>query len=214
MTTVGRGVAWVVSITAALALGVAGAILLRPQAGLQPPPLLSLEKMGHLASVKVNVADIVEFTENRTFDIPWSSWEFQYAGTKVLLIVKGDCLVGTDLRAGRYEGVDHAGRTATLVLPPPELLQARLNHAAPEQGGSRLYSVSNLGIEALIPGNSNRLKAIDAAMRIAQRKVEDAGRAPEVTRAARENAEALLRSSFAAVGWTISIKWQEPRTES
>ncbi|RPJ72767.1 MAG: hypothetical protein EHM24_08860, partial [Acidobacteria bacterium] len=85
MRTIGRGIAWGVSIAAVLALGVAGAILLRPQAGLQPPPLLTLEKMGHLASVKVNVADIVEFTESRTFDIPWSSWEFRYAGTKVLL---------------------------------------------------------------------------------------------------------------------------------
>ena len=212
MGSTGRGIAWIATVAAALALGVAGSFLLRPKVEPRPPALLSLENMGHLASVKVNVADIVEFTRSRTLDIPWSSWDLRYAGTRVLMIVKGDCLVGTDLRAGRYEGVDHAGRAATLVLPSPELLQARLNHAAPEQGGSRLYSVSNQGIEALIPGNSNRLKAIDAAMRIAQRKVEDAGRAPEVTRAARENAETLLKNSFAAVGWTISIKWQEPKT--
>jgi hypothetical protein len=93
--------------------------------------------MGHLVSVKVNVADIVEFTENRTFDIPWSSWEVRYAGTRVLLVVKGDCLVGTDLRAGRYEAIDRNGRTVTLVLPLPALLQARVNHAPAGEGGSR-----------------------------------------------------------------------------
>lgn len=193
---------------AALALGAAATLLLRPGEPL-PPPLLSLERMGHLASVRVNVADIVEFTEHRTFDIPWSSWQFRYAGTKVLLIVKGDCLVGTDLRAGRYDSVDRATRTVSLTLPAPEILQARLNHAPPEQGGSRLYSMSNQGIEALIPGSANRMKAIDAAMGIAQRKVEEVGKSPEVRRAAKENAEALLKASFAALGWTASIKWQD-----
>ncbi len=210
MGATGRAVAWIASITAALAVGAAGGIRLRPPSVVQPPPLLSLEKVGHLASVKVNVADIVEFTEHRTFDIPWSSWELRYAGTRVLLIAKGDCLVGTDLRAGRYESVDQADRTVTVVLPAPEILQARVNHAPAEQGGSRLYSVSNQGIEALIPGNANRLQAIDAAMRIAQRKVEEAGSSAEVLQAARENAEALLKGSFAALGWTATFKW-EPR---
>jgi multimeric flavodoxin WrbA len=77
-----------------------------------------------------------------------------------------------------------------------------------EQGGSRLYSVSNQGIEALIPGNANRLKAIDAAMQLAQQKVEEAGRSPDVLRAATENTEALLRSTFRAVGWTLVVRWE------
>ncbi|HSK11288.1 MAG TPA: DUF4230 domain-containing protein, partial [Vicinamibacterales bacterium] len=208
MGTAGRRVAWIASIGAALALGVVATSLLRPKEEL-PPPLLSLEEMGHLASVKVNVADIVEFTENRTFDIPWSSWEVRYAGTRVLLIVKGDCLVGTDLRAGRYESIDHANRTVTLVLPTPDILQARVNHSPPEQGGSRLYSLSNQGIEAFIPGNASRLKAVDAAMRIAQAKVEEAGRSPEVSRAAMQNAETVLTGSFTALGWTARIEWTE-----
>jgi len=208
MATTGRTVAWIASIGAALALGAALTLLFRPSADTLPPPLLSLDRMGHLASVRVNVADIVEFTEHRTFDIPWSSWQLNYAGTKVLLIVKGDCLVGTDLRAGRYESIDRAGRTASLVLPAPGILQARLNHAPPEQGGSRIYSVSNQGIEALLPGNATRVKAIEAAMQLAQRKVEEAGRSPEVIRAAKENVEALLRTSFNALGWTVAITWE------
>jgi hypothetical protein len=207
MATTGRVAGWVAAIGLALALGAAGGALLRPRSGPQPPPLLSLERMGHLVSVKVNVADIIEFTESRTFDIPWSSWDLHYAGTRVLLIAKGDCLVGADLRAGRYESIDEAARTVTLVLPSPALLQARVNHAPPEQGGSRLYSVSNVGIEALIPGTANRIKAIDAAMGIAQKKVEQAGASPEVQQAARENAEALLKSSFAALGWTATVRW-------
>jgi hypothetical protein len=211
MGPTGRRVAWIAAVVTALALGVALSLFLRSNGEPQPPALFSLEKMGHLVSVKVNVADIVEFTQDRTFDIPWSSWEVRYAGTRVLLIVKGDCVVGTDLRAGRYESVDRRGRTVTLVLPPPTILQARLNHAPAEQGGTRLYSVSNEGFEALIPGNANRMKAIDAAMAIGQRKVEEAGRSPDVLRAAKSNAEELLRNSFAALGWTVTIRWDEGR---
>ena len=198
-----------VLVLVAVALVLAAVFLFRPAREAPPPALLSLERMGHLVSVKVNVADIVEFTQNRTFDIPWSSWDLTYGGTRVLLILKGDCLVGTDLRAGRYESVDHRARTVTLVLPPPRLLQARVNHAPAAQGGSRLYSVSNQGIEALIPGNGNRIKAIDAAMEIAQRKVEEAGRSPDVLRAASENTETLLRSAFNALGWTLTVRWDD-----
>jgi hypothetical protein len=208
---VSRRAAWIASIVAALLAGVGATLVLRPAGEPRPRSLLSLEKMGHLASIKVNVADVVEFTESRTFNIPWTAWEVPYAGTTVLLIVKGDCLVGTDLRAGRYESVDREGRTVTLVLPPPDLLQARVNHGPAEQDGSRLYSVSNRGIEALIPGNANRMKAIDAAMRIAQSKVEEAGRATDVMNAARENAEALLKSSFSAIGWTLTVEWEDVR---
>ena len=210
MTTSGRRFAWLVSLTAVLLLGLAAGFLLRPRGEVLPPPLISLEKIGHLATVKVNVADIVEFTESRTFDIPWSTWQVPYAGTRVLLIVKGDCLVGTDLRAARYESVDQAARTVTLALPPPVLIQARVNHDPPERGGSRLYSISNQGIEALIPGNANRMKAIDAAMALAQRKVEEAGRSPDVMRAATDNTESILKNALGALGWTVTIRWKAP----
>jgi len=207
----GRRVTWILSVAAALALGAALTTIVRPRPEPQPPALLTLQDMGHLVSVRVNVADIVEFTESRTFDIPWSSWELKYAGTRVLLIAKGDCVVGTDLRAGRYESVDSAGRTATLVLPAPAVMQARLNHAPAEQGGSRLYSVSNQGIEALIPGTANRIRAIEGAMRIAQAKVEEAGRSPDVIQAARRNAETLLKGTLAALGWTVIVAWDDDR---
>jgi hypothetical protein len=58
------------------------------------------------------------------------------------------------------------------------------------------------------------MKAIDAAMTIAQRKVEEAGRSPDVLRAAKANAEQLLKGSFAALGWTVTIRWEEGRKPS
>lgn len=200
---------WILTVVAALAAGIGGTLLFGPKApGLPPPSLIALEKMGHLVSVKVNFADVIEFTENRAFDIPWTSWEVRYAGTKVLLVARGDCLVATDLRAARYEAIDAVNRTVTVVLPTPGVIQARVNHAPPEQGGSHVFALSNHGIEAIIPGSANRTKAIDAAMRVAQTRVEAAGKTAEVVATAKQNAELVLKSAFAALGWVASFKWQ------
>jgi hypothetical protein len=51
-------------------------------------------------------------------------------------------------------------------------------------------------------------------MTLAQKKVEDAGRSPDVVRAARQSAETVLRSSFAALGWTVSVRWEERKGPS
>ncbi len=198
---------WILVIVAAVALGAATTFLARPTSK-SPPPIHAIDEMGHLVSIRVNVADVVEFTEERSLGIPWTSWHLMYGGTKVLLIVKGDCLVGTDLRAAKYEAVDTVGRNVTVILPAPTVLQARVNHDSPENGGSRLYALSNQGIEAIIPGDSNRTRAIDGAMRVAQERVERAGRDAEVTRSAKQAAEAVVKAVFSATDWTAHIKWQ------
>ena len=209
MDTVNRfPLRWLLSLLVALALGFALHSWLSPQKQAAPPALISLERMGQLVSVKVNVADVIEFTENRTFDIPWSSWQVSYAGTRVLLIVKGDCLVATDLSAARYDAVDAEHRTVTIELPAPRVLQARLNHDDPSIGGSRLYSFSNEGLEALLPGNENRMHAINAAMQLGQARVEAAGRSASVVQAAKTNAELVVKGTYSALGWTATIHWR------
>src|SRR5262245_54344339 len=80
---------WLLSITAAAVIGAGTTLWMKKEA--LPPPLISFEKMGHLVSLKVSYSDVVEFTESRSFEIPWLQWELPYAGTKVLLIAKGDC---------------------------------------------------------------------------------------------------------------------------
>jgi hypothetical protein len=124
------------------------------------------------------------------------------------MIAKGDCSVATDLRSASYEAVDPVNHRVTVILSAPITLQPRLNHAPPAQGGSRLYAMSNKGLEAIIPGDSTRTKAIDSAMALAQRKVEEACSAPDMVSAAKVGAESILRSSFGAVGWNASIKWK------
>src|SRR6478735_3881464 len=86
------------TIIGAIALGVLGMWLFGANSRKGPPPqpaLISLEKMGHLVSVKVNYANVIEYTEKMAQDIPWTQWELRFGGTRVLFVARGDCLVGT-----------------------------------------------------------------------------------------------------------------------
>jgi len=171
------------------------------------PALLSLEAMGHLASVKVNYAGVIEFTEKITQGIPWTQWELQLGGTRVLLVARGDCLIGTDLRLAKYQNTSEANRTSELVLPAPKPISARVNHEAREKGGSYFYSINGFGLEPLIPGTENRSKAISSALAKAQQDIEASCSSPDVLATAKKNAEAVLKPAFGAVGWNVQVRW-------
>lgn len=183
-------------------------LLHRPAAPPPPPALLTLEDMGHLVSVKVRYANVIEFTQQITQGIPWTQWELKLGGTQVLLVARGDCLVGADMRQARYEAVDAAARTAVLRLPVPATLSARVDHGPRDQGGSYFYAVQGTGIEPLIPSSANRTQAIDNALQRAQQDVERTCQASSTVATAKENAEAVLKPLFAATGWTVQVRWQ------
>src|SRR5262245_40517102 len=133
MNTRNRRMAWLLSIIAACVLSIGATVWLSRREAPSPAPIL-FDKMGHLVSLKINYADVVEFTENRSLGIPWSQWELRYAGTKVLLVARGDCSVVTDLRLASYQAVDSANHKIAIVLPAPVPFQPRLNHAPADQG--------------------------------------------------------------------------------
>jgi len=197
---------WLLSIAAAGVIGAGATLWMKKEA--LPPPLISFERMGHLVSLKVSYADVVEFTESRSLEIPWLQWELPYAGTKVLLIARGDCSFATDLRLASYQAIDSANRKVSIVLPAPVAFQARLNHASPSEGGTRIYAISNQGVEAIIPGNENRTKAIQSAMALGQQRIEDTCLNQGAIMAAKSNAETILAASFNAIGWNASIAWR------
>lgn len=202
---------WLLSLVAAVAVGALAMWFLgrgtAPSAPIQAP-LLSLEKMGHLVPVKVNYADVIEFTEKRTLDIPWTNWELPLGGTRVLLVARGDCTVSTNLGEARYEDVNDERRTVKIVLPMPRPLQARVNHDPREKGGSYFYAIGSEGLEPIIPDTSNRTQAINNALALAQKEIERACSQPQVISTATKNAEEVLGAAFQAIGWTPSFVWK------
>jgi hypothetical protein len=198
------------SLVCAIAIGAFGMWALGKKTPPPPPPqppLMSLENMGRLVTVKIHYANVLEFTKRITQDIPWTQWELRFGGSKVLLVARGDCLVGTDFRLAKYLDVNKELRSAVLALPEPKAMSPRVNHDPRGKGGSYFYSVTGSGIEPIIPGSANRTKAMDAALGAAQKNIEEVCRSPDVLATARTNAEATLLPAFSAIGWKVIIRW-------
>jgi len=172
-----------------------------------PPPLVSVQEMGTLVSLKVNYSNVIEFNERVTQDIPWTQWELRFGGTRVLLVARGECLIGTDLKLAKYEQSVAALKTATLVVPNPKVISARLNHD-PKQGGSYFYAMSSSGIVALVPGTEGQTKAMNSALQKGQSEIETSCAKPDLVEAARKSAEAVLLPTVSATGWKIAVVWR------
>ena len=194
----------------AISLGVAGTQFVRsnaPQLQL-PPPLINFEKLGNLVALKVNYANVfVTSKERGELSVPLTGKHVSYGGARVILIARGDCTLATDLRNATYESIDQVNKTVTVVLQSPTVLEARIRHDAPESGGSTLFSVSNQGLEWILPGDG-RTAAIDDAFNKAQRNIESLADNPETIRAARENAEHVVAAWMNGLGWKGNIKWK------
>ena len=173
----------------------------------QQAPLVSVQEMGALVSLKVNYANVIEFNERVTQDIPWTQWELRFGGTRVLLVARGECLIGTDLKLAQYEQSSVATKTATLVAPQPKVISARLNHDA-KNGGSYFYAMSSNGIVALVPGTEQQTKAMNSALQKGQSEIEASCARPELIEAARKSAEAVLVPTLSATGWKVAVVWR------
>jgi hypothetical protein len=203
---------WFASVLVALAAGAGVAWW----AGRKPPPppdaasapVLSLEKLGHLVSLRVNYTDVIEFDAKRTQDIPFTQFELRFGGTKVLLVARGDCTVGTDLSKAKFENVSAPARTLKLVLPAQLVLNARINHEPRDKGGSYFYAISTHGLEPIIPDSSNREQATNSALAKAQTTLQSVCASPSFIGEARKNAEQVLTAALAATGWTPTFEWR------
>lgn len=199
---------WLASVAVALGIGAYAASKLEVSKDDPQPPLETIVKMGQLVSLKLNYAEIREFTEKRALGIPWSQWEIRMGGTTVVLVAKGDCSVATNLNDAKYEKVDLANHTFVISLPSPQPFQPRVNHASRDQGGSYFYAITNRGMEALIPSSTNRSAAIDHALAWAQNDIQRACSQRQVLDSARENAETVLRATLQSTGWKPTFVWR------
>jgi len=196
-------------LVAIVAAVITFALIKRPAADAPaPPPLVSLEKMGHLVSLKMNYSDVIEFTQPNAVDIPWSQWEVRLGSTRVLLVARGDCTLATDLRQARYEDIDDQARTLTVVLPAPAPLQARINHEARAKGGSYFYAVTDQGLQAFIPSAQTRTTAMNTVLATAQQSVQAACSQPAVLNTAKDNAASVMQATLLATGWTPNVVWE------
>jgi uncharacterized protein DUF4230 len=137
-------------------------------------------------------------------DVQVSELHGYTGGVKAALVVKGDLTLSTDLSQARYASLDSQRRTATLVLPPPRVSSPRVDHAR-----TRLVWVWQYGLWRMVPGERAHAAAVNRAYAEAQEVVAAAGEAPWLDERARAQAEAVLRTFFDAMEWSVTVRWSD-----
>lgn len=125
-------------------------------------------------------------------------------GVSVVLLVRGDVEIATDLSKARFVDVDETARTAGLVLPRPTPRRARLDHEA-----TRVYRVDRSGLWSVLPGEAGEGAVIDRAMAEAQKLVEQAANRPELVEQACRQSHQVLGAMLGSMGWKVRIDWAE-----
>lgn len=202
---------WMLSLAAAAASGMVAMWFFLPH--LSKPmaviaPMISLENMGHLVSVRLNYSDVIEIAEKSAIDMPFNR-EILLGSTKALLVAKGDCTIATDLTRAKYENIDHEKRALTIALTAPQALSVRINHDGRDKGGSYFYAMTENGLAGFFADPGKRTKAADNALAKAQVELMRVCLSAPNVASAKQNAEAVLRSMYIATGWTPTFTWKQ-----
>ena len=169
--------------------------LLAPPSGITSAPTVEqLKPLAALMTHRVVVVDALTVTiAGYTGDL------------RAAVIVRGDAMVTVDLTQARIEAIDHEARTAVIVLPPPHVVSARVDHEH-----TSVFSIESSGLWALVPTDDGRAELIDMAMRQAQQAVARASSEPVVIEQSRARAEALICSFFAeSLKWSVIVQWAD-----
>ena len=156
------------------------------------PSVIQLEKLTELATVKVHVADVLK-AEN-------TSWMGDIKGA---WLIKGDALLSVDMKLAKVLRTDDATKTVTVLLPPPRVIQPRVDHRRTEaydwqKGWLRSSDVADA--------------VWKEAMKHAQELVEQLAAEPDQIDLAREQTETALRQVYANVGWNLVVVWEDKAT--
>jgi hypothetical protein len=151
----------------------------------QGPTIERLERLAQLITTRVHVADVLVGEDQGC----QGSW-----------LIRGDGLLGIDL--GRTEIIDRdeQARQATIVLPQPCVLQARVDHEK-----TRTWEVRRT---SWVPWRGDKDALRDSVMREAQKLVAQAANSPENLAHARTAAEAILQGFYEEVGWRVRVRWK------
>lgn len=124
---------------------------------------------------------------------------------RAAVIVRGDALITVDLSKARIEVFNHDAREAKIILPPPQVISARVDH---EQ--TRIFSIQATGLWAIVSSDDGQAVLIDQAMQLAQQSITKAASESPMIEQARSRAETLICSFFAnSLQWNATVQWAD-----
>jgi hypothetical protein len=112
-------------------------------------------------------------------------------------------LIAVNLSQAKIVEKDERNKTATISLPLPEVLEARVDHDSTQTWEVRTTT--------WIPFTSDQDKLRDAVMKEAQKLVGHAAGSKENIQAARLAAETLLQAFYSEFGWHLAVTWEEAK---
>lgn len=156
----------------------------------QGPTTERLMQLSHLAAARIFISDVLVGEGN---------------GCKGAWLIRGDAVIAVDLSKAAVVEKDEAKKRATIRLPPPEVLQARVDHER-----TRVFEVKST---TWIPWASDSDSLRDAVYAHAQRLVGHAAGSAENIQQAKMTAETVIRALYAEVGWQVTVAWGSPPSE-
>jgi hypothetical protein len=191
--------------TAIFALGLfaafAGVLVCLRQLRVAPPPLIvvssgptieRLERLSQLVTSKVTICDVLVGVSD---------------DSKGAFLIRGDALIGLDLSKAVITEKDESAKRATILLPQPRVILARVDHER-----SKVYEFRTT---SWMPWHSQSGRLLEEAMLQAQRMVTQAANSPENIEQARRQAEIIIAALYEHLGWSLTIVWQEmPATQA
>jgi hypothetical protein len=160
-----------------------------PAIGSTGPTIVQLERLQYLVSTRVHVADVL-VGESRWLQGSW--------------IIQGDALIGVDMSKAQIVDRDEKTRGATIVLPRPAVISARVNHEKTQQWDVR--SRGWIPMAGLLLGDRPAMEK--QAMLEAQRLVERAASSDEFMVSARQGVEGMLGEFYRGIGWNVRVRWR------
>lgn len=150
------------------------------------PTIMQLQSLGELVVLRVSVADVLE-GKGEGYRGSW--------------LIKGDALISIDLRQSRFQSADHENKKLIVILPPPKVIQPRVDHDR-----TRTWEVKKM---TWIPFGGNPDKLRDTVMQEAQNLVNFACNKGEIDDQARSNTILLLTHMYRFIGWDAEIVWED-----
>lgn len=150
----------------------------------QGPTVERLERLTHLVSTRVCVADVLTAEGD---------------GCRGAWLIKGDALIGVNLTRAKILQKDDDTRRATLCLPLPEVIQSRVDHTR-----TRTWEVKKT---SWAPWRGDQDMLRDQVMAEAQKLVAHVAGSPEYLQQAKLTAETVVRAIYEEVGWQVQVTW-------
>ena len=176
-----------------LAAGVIAYLLLYPPPSPSPtfsstgPTLVGLQDLSDLVTTRIHVADVL-VAEDPKFRAFW--------------LIKGDALLSVDMTRAEILHKDEQTRYALIQLPPPVVIQARVDHDK-----TRIWDMQRKTWNPFKAGDPDVLR--DQAMQQAQKLIAFAAAEDEPIQHARAVAETAIPAFFRMVDWDVRVAWSD-----